>query len=76
MILYRYNCTEHGEFESFNTIENRALKACPKCAKDTQYMVSSPRIKLEGITGHFPTAYDRFTRIHEKEALREPKEEY
>lgn len=72
MVLYRYHCVEHGEFEAFNAIANRESCSCPKCGKDTQYMVASPRIKLEGITGHFPTASDKWAKLHEKEALREP----
>lgn len=73
MILYRYNCIEHGEFEAFNTIAKRDNMACPKCGKDTQYMVAAPRVKLEGITGHFPTAADKWANLHEKEAKREPQ---
>ena len=72
MILYRYNCIEHGEFEGFNTVEKREFKPCPKCGKDTQYMVAAPRVKLEGITGDFPTAADKWAKLHETEAKRQP----
>lgn len=73
MILYRYNCIEHGEFEALNTIEKRELMFCPMCDLDAQYMVAAPRVKLEGVTGDFPTAADKWTKLHEKEAAREPR---
>lgn len=72
-MLYRYNCPEHGEFEAFNTIDNRHNMFCPICDLDAEYMIAAPRIKLEGITGHFPTAADKWATLHEKEAKREPR---
>jgi hypothetical protein len=37
---------------------------CPHCHNEASRIISSPRIKLEGITGAFPTAYDAWERKH------------
>ena len=74
MILYSYNCLECDvEFEAFRSMENRSEAACPYCGEFAPFVQSPVRFKLEGITGHFPTAYDKWTKVHEKEAKREPR---
>lgn len=39
---------------------------CPHCRNDATRLISTPRIKLEGITGAFPTAADQWERKHEE----------
>ena len=39
---------------------------CPHCRNDASRLISTPRIKLEGITGAFPTAADQWARNHEE----------
>jgi hypothetical protein len=39
---------------------------CPHCRNDATRLISTPRIKLEGITGAFPTAADQWARKHEE----------
>ena len=39
---------------------------CPHCRNDASRLISTPRIKLEGITGAFPTAADQWARKHEE----------
>ena len=39
---------------------------CPHCRNDATRLISTPRIKLEGITGDFPDAADKWTRNHEE----------
>lgn len=41
---------------------------CPNCDLLAQRQLASPRSKLEGITGAFPTAYDRWATVHEQVA--------
>lgn len=41
---------------------------CPHCDLLAQRQLASPRSKLEGITGAFPTAYDRWATVHEQVA--------
>jgi hypothetical protein len=39
---------------------------CPHCDKLAYRQLASPRSKLEGITGAFPTAYSRWATVHEQ----------
>ena len=39
---------------------------CPHCRNNATRLISTPRIKLEGITGAFPTAADQWARKHEE----------
>ena len=39
---------------------------CPHCRNDATRLISTPRIRLEGITGSFPDAADRWTKKHEE----------
>lgn len=41
---------------------------CPECQGDAVEQISMPTIKLEGITGSFPGAADRWARIREENA--------
>ena len=65
MILRDYRCNhcEH-KFEAF--VDSK----CPKCGGDTRRLVSAPAFHLEGISGHFPTAADKWARDHELRAGR------
>ena len=46
----------------FNSIE------CPECHGDAVRQLSMPMVKLEGVTGDFPGAFDRWARIREENA--------
>jgi putative FmdB family regulatory protein len=66
MMMYEYLCEEHGKFEAFSDIATRKEpRECPICGELATYAISMPRSKLEGISGDFPTAYDKWTRAHE-----------
>jgi len=41
---------------------------CPECHGDAIEQLSTPTVKLEGITGAFPDAADRWARIREDNA--------
>jgi len=45
----------------------RAIE-CPECHGDAIEQLSMPTVKLEGITGAFPGAADRWARIREDNA--------
>lgn len=46
----------------YHTIE------CPECHGDAVEQLSMPTVRLEGITGSFPGAADRWARIREDNA--------
>jgi hypothetical protein len=47
---------------------------CPQCGKEAHRIVSTPNIKLEGVTGAFPGAYDRWERVRAEKLSQERKQ--
>jgi len=71
--LYDYYCEDHGLFEDFSSMDHRDFpKPCPECGASSGRIQSAIRFKLEGITGHFPTAADKWATLHEREGRKEP----
>ncbi len=65
-MLYEYSCDTHGRFSKMCSLADRkAKKPCPECNKPSKFVISASQFKLEGITGHFPTAASKWERIHE-----------
>lgn len=52
----------------------RAIE-CPECHGDAVEQLSMPTVRLEGITGAFPGAHDRWARIREENARIKAKRE-
>ena len=76
-MIYEYQCPEHGIFEAITKIEDRDNPCpCPKCGTLSDRIMSATRFKLEGISGDFPTAADKWADMHGKEAKRETDDEY
>jgi len=72
-MLYNYKCEKHGIFEKNSGIADRKNpKICPKCFELAEYVVSAPRIKLEGWSGTFPSASYKWERYHEVEGRKIP----
>lgn len=46
---------------------------CPTCDKEAHRIVSAPIAKLEGFTGAFPDAYDRWARVRAEKLAQERK---
>lgn len=64
-MLNDYYCQECDfTFEEFG--ENTC--SCPKCSSSVKKIISPIRFKLEGVSGDFPTAYDKWTKDHERSA--------
>ena len=40
MILYDYECPVHGQFDEFNTVDDRDEMVCPKCGKKSKKLMS------------------------------------
>lgn len=76
MFRYEYQCPLHGEFEAFSRMANRnEEKPCPECGTASKRVFTAVRFKLEGVSGHYPTAYDKWAKTHEQEAKRADKRE-
>ena len=46
---------------------------CEKCGGDAQFTLRAPRFVLDGCDPSYPTAWDRWAKVHEKEADRARK---
>ncbi len=46
---------------------------CSECGKEAIRLVSSPQVKLEGFTGAFPDAYDKWARVRAEKLKQEQK---
>lgn len=46
---------------------------CPSCDMEAHRLVSAPTVKLEGFTGAFPGAYDRWERVRAEKLAQERK---
>jgi hypothetical protein len=55
--------------------EYKTISVCPECGGEAVKLISAPQIKLEGITGSFPGAYDAWERKHIQKLKQERKRE-
>ena len=63
--LFEFTCSDNHTNE--HLVEDTVQEVvCQTCSKNAHRIISTPRIKLEGITGAFPSAYDAWARKHEE----------
>lgn len=63
--IFEFRCVKGHVTDKF--IDDEVLVVeCPHCRNDASRIISTPRIALEGITGAFPTAADKWARKHEE----------
>ena len=72
-IMSDFLCGEGHVTEALRDDSVRTI-SCPICGKDAVKAVSAPTIKLEGFTGAFPDAYDRWTRVRAEKLKQEQKQ--
>jgi hypothetical protein len=65
--IFEFRCVKDHITEKLVDDEVRSV-SCPHCSNEASRIISSPRIRLEGITGAFPSAYDAWARKHEQAA--------
>ena len=65
--IFEFRCVKDHITEKFVDDAVRSVE-CPHCHNEASRIISSPRIKLEGITGAFPSAADAWARKHEQAA--------
>jgi len=63
--IFEFKCAKGHLTEKFVDDEVRSIE-CPHCRNEASRIISSPRISLEGITGAFPSAFDKWARKHEE----------
>ncbi len=67
LILFDFKCTtcDH-RIEKLVKRDVREIE-CPECGGTMARCISPVRSNLEGLSGHFPDAADKWARMHEKE---------
>lgn len=70
--MFEFLCSEGHESERLIDDSIRTIE-CPACGKDANRLVSSPQVKLEGFTGAFPDAYDRWAKVRAEKLKQERK---
>lgn len=60
--MFEFVCSNGHLTEKFIDDKTRAI-SCPLCGEQSVRLVSTPRINLEGFTGAFPGAADKWLRI-------------
>lgn len=60
--LFEFVCSKGHLTEKYIDDEIRAI-SCPLCGEQSVRLISTPRINLEGFTGAFPGAADKWLRI-------------
>ena len=65
--LYEFRCSSNHISEVLAYPETHEV-LCRECGDPAQRIISPVRSHLEGISGAFPTAADRWARVHEQAA--------
>jgi len=76
MPIYEYECTKCGNIsEHLVPMKFRDnTQECPECSSPTVVIISAPQIRLEGISGDFPSAYDRWEKVRKQKHAQELKQ--
>lgn len=65
--VFDFEC-DVGHLEEVFCDDKTIQLECPICGGVANRLVSKPRFKLDGITGSFPTAADKWAKTHEEAA--------
>jgi hypothetical protein len=63
-ILNDFKCAK-GHMEEYFVDSSVNVVTCRHCGNDATKMMAAPRSKLEGITGAFPDAYERWNKVRQ-----------
>lgn len=70
--LFDFVC-EDGHVTERLTEDSVRTVTCSSCDKDAVRVVSAPQVKLEGFSGAFPDAYDRWSKVRAEKLKQEQK---
>ena len=73
--IFEFLCSDNHISEAYIDDSERII-SCKECGKDAHRIVSKPSMKLEGITGDYPTAYDAWERKRSEKLKEERKKSY
>lgn len=73
--MFEFECKDNHISEAFVDESVREI-ACRACAAPATRIISMVNMKLEGISGAFPTAYDAWERKRSEKLAQERKTSY
>lgn len=69
-MMYEYRCNKcnsvHEELRSMQERETATPCRAEGCYGEARFIISTPQVKLEGITGHFPGAADKWVKVRKQ----------
>ena len=71
-ILNDFQCAK-GHKEEYFVDSKIDVVQCRHCGNDATRLLAAPRSKLEGFTGAFPDAYDRWDKLRQSKIAAEKK---
>ena len=71
-ILNDFMCDDGHVTEAFRDDSEQSIM-CLVCSKVAVKALATPQIKLEGFSGAFPDAYDRWTKVRAEKLKQEKK---
>lgn len=72
-IMSDFRCINGHVTEALRDDSVKAI-VCEHCGMNAVKALAAPRSKLEGITGDFPDAYDRWERVRAEKLTKEQKQ--
>ena len=72
-ILNDFLCDEGHVTEALRDDSEQSI-VCPVCGNTAIKALAAPQIKLEGFSGAFPDAYDRWSRVRADKLKQEQKQ--
>jgi putative FmdB family regulatory protein len=67
MIFYDFTCPNNHTTEHLVSSDTQEV-TCPECGQPAKRVITGTSFKLEGTSGDFPTAADKWAKRHEKES--------
>ena len=69
--IYEFACENGHKLDRY--VEYQQNNVLCDCGATASRLISAPSFKLEGWSGHFPSAHGRFDRIHREKLKSEQK---
>lgn len=73
--FFDFECSE-GHVTEILTDAQEYTVECPKCFGRAHRLISAPRISLEGCSGDFPGAYDKWEKVRIEKRKDEQSKSY
>lgn len=70
--VFDFLCPEGHLQERFISVETETV-SCHVCGNQASRQLSTPQVKLEGVTGNFPGAAMKWERKHREQLAKEQK---